>query len=155
MVRIAICCAVMAFSSTVGCRSAPPTPSVPPSSLTLTCESLDSLTLGSQIQVGAQPPNNSFQPPTMDIGVRSFTAGNGAVVSGGRAEIQNTGRAGGSQNEIAVNNVVIAISIGFGQTLTKVRFSFGEYGGNLDLSINNDFKNFGIFLKYTSPALEV
>ena len=57
----------------------------------------------------------------------------------------NVGRAGGTGNEVAVNNILMTISVGFGQTLEAVRFSFGEYGGNLNVSVNNQFVNFDNF----------
>ncbi len=114
----------------------PPTP--------VTCEFLDSLPLGSRIVVGP-PPSNSFQPPTMDIGAHPFTWPNGATTRSGFAQIQNRSRAGGSRNEMAVNNLLTSISIGFGKTLQYLRFSFGEYGGTLNLSMNDDFKVFRDF----------
>lgn len=125
-----------------GCAPSPP----PSASSFATCEALDSLPLGSRIVIGP-PPVNSFQPPTMDIAAHPFTWSNGTATSNGYAEIQNRGRSGGSRNEIAVNNLLVSISIGFGQTLKALRFSFGEYGGNLNLSINDQFVNFDNFLQ--------
>lgn len=110
-----------------------------------TCESLNTLVLGEQIVVGGAPPSNSFQPPTMDIGAHPFTWATGTTTSGGYANIENAGHAGGSGNEITVNNIVISIDVGFGQTLNALRFSFGEYGGNLNVSVNNSFTNFQNF----------
>jgi len=121
-----------------GCAPLLPAPS------SWTCESLNSLALGSRIVVGA-PPASSFQLTTMDIGATPFTWSSGIVTSSGFATIQNGGRAGGSGSEIAVNNLLISVSVGIGQTLEAVRVSFGEYGGNLNLSINNQFVNFGDF----------
>ena len=120
------------------------TPRNPPPPPGMTCESLNTLLLGGRITVTV-PPGNSFQPPTMDIGAHPFTYASGVLTSNGFAMIENGGRAGGVGNEIKVNNILISISIGFGKTLQKVRFSFGEYGGNLNVSINNKLVNFSNF----------
>jgi hypothetical protein len=119
-----------------------PTPA-PPSAAT-TCESLDSLTLGQQITVTA-PPGNSFQPPSMDIAAHPFTWSSGTTTSNGFARVEDGMLAGGSGREINVNNILLSISIGFGQTLQKAQLSFGEYGGNLNVSINDEFVNFNNF----------
>jgi hypothetical protein len=81
----------------------------------------------------------------MDLGMLPFTYASGAVTSGGQATVQSGSRAGGTGNEIAVNNILMTISVGFGQTLEAVRFSFGEYGGTLNVWVNNQFVNFGNF----------
>jgi hypothetical protein len=104
------------------------------------CESLDGLALGTQIGVGA-PPTSSFQPPTMDIGAHPFQWGTGTTTSSGYAKIEKGGLAGGSNNEMRVNNLVTSISVGGGHVLKAIRFSFGEYGGNLNVSVNNNFTN--------------
>jgi hypothetical protein len=130
----------------VGCAQPPAAPSF------ATCESLDSLALGSRIVIGP-PPINSFQPPTMDIAAHPFTWRNGTMTSNGYAEIQSAGRAGGSRNEMAVNNLLVSISVGFGQTLQAVRISFGEYGGNLNVSVNNAFRNFDDFAQINGTTI--
>src|SRR5262245_11003152 len=53
--------------------------------------------------------------------------------------------AGGAGNEINVNNIMLSVSRGFGATLQKIRLSFGEYGGNLNLSVANKFVNVSNF----------
>jgi hypothetical protein len=111
----------------------------------MTCESLDTLLLGQQITVTSPPPGNSFQPPTMDIAAHPFTWASGTPTSDGFAKIENGGHAGGFANEINVNNIMLSVSIGFGMTLQKVHLSFGEYGGNLNVSINNKLVNFSNF----------
>lgn len=131
----------------VGCAQPPP-----PGPSFATCESLDSLAVGSRIVIGA-PPINSFQPPTMDIAAHPFTWRNGTTTSNGYAEIQSAGRAGGSGNEMAVNNLLVSISVGFGQTLQAVRISFGEYGGNLNVSVNNDHRNFDNFAQNNGTTI--
>jgi hypothetical protein len=109
-----------------------------------TCETLDTLSVGAQIGVGA-PPTNSFQPPTMDIAAHPFQWANGTSTSTGHAKIENAGLAGGSGNDMRVNNLLTSISVGFGQTLKSVEFAFGEHGGNLNVSVNNQLKNFANF----------
>jgi hypothetical protein len=89
----------------------------------------------------------------MDIGANPFTWSNGTTTSNGYAEIQSAGRAGGSGNEMAINNLLVSISVGFGQTLQAVRISFGEYGGNLNVSINNDFRNFDNFSQINGASI--
>ena len=120
-------------------QPAPPTP-IPG----MTCESLDTLLISKQITV-TSPPGNSFQPPTMDIGAHPFAWASGTLTPNGFAKIENGGRAGGFANEINVNNIMLSVSIGFGKTLQKVHLSFGEYGGNLNVSINNKLVNFRNF----------
>lgn len=145
--RVVYAACLAAIALFTGCAH---TPAVPPTFAT--CESLDSLALASQIVVGS-PPTNSFQPPTMDISAHPFTWGSGTVTSGGHAMIQHGGLAGGSGGEIAVNNILTGISVGFGQALEALRFSFGEYGGNLNLSINNKFVNFDNFSQINGQTI--
>ena len=106
----------------------------------LTCESLDTLTPGTTIAVGA-PPTNSFQPPLMDIAAHPFTWFNGGVTTAGFSRTETGGLAGGSGVELQVNNVTLSISRGFGQSLSHVRVAFGEYGGNLNVHVGNAFVN--------------
>jgi hypothetical protein len=105
-----------------------------------TCESLNSLPSAKTITNGA-PPVNSFQPPLMDIAAHPFTWASGVTTSAGHATTGTAGRAAGSGMEIGVNNILLSISVGFGQSLKAVRIAFGEYGGNLNLSVNNTMKN--------------
>jgi hypothetical protein len=89
----------------------------------------------------------------MDIGAHAFQLASGATATGGYAKIDNAGHAGGSGNEMQVNNIVTSISIGIGQTLQAVRFSFGEYGGNLNVSVNNSLANFPNFSNINGTAI--
>jgi hypothetical protein len=89
----------------------------------------------------------------MDIAAHPFTWRNGTTTNNGYAEIQSGGLAGGSRNEMAVNNLLVSISVGFDQTLQAVRISFGEYGGNLNVSVNNDFRNFDDFAQINGTTI--
>jgi hypothetical protein len=121
-----------------------PTATSSPSAAFATCESLNTLPVGKTIKLGP-PPINSFQLPTMDIAAHPFVWSNGAATSAGDAETDTAGKAGGSGVELSVNNMTLSVSVGSGQSLTAVRFAFGEFGGNLNLSVNNAFQNFDNF----------
>jgi hypothetical protein len=89
----------------------------------------------------------------MDIAAHPFTSSSGSTTANGEATTENTGKAGGSGVEIHVNNLVLSISRGFGQVLHKVRFSFGEYGGNINVSVNNNLANVDNFAALNSTVL--
>ncbi|MEU1388094.1 MULTISPECIES: hypothetical protein [unclassified Nonomuraea] len=112
----------------------PPPASTPP--VATICEPLDTLAPGTVVRNGP-PPSNSFQPPTMDLAAHPFTFRNGTTTNNGEARAETGGRAGGSGGEIRLNNIVLSVSRGSGQTLHLIRFSFGEYGGSLDVRVNN------------------
>ncbi|MFQ5640977.1 MAG: hypothetical protein ACE5IR_23615 [bacterium] len=114
----------------------------------LRCETFDTLALGDRITVFTQggPPGNTFQPPNGDFVGRVFYDADGNPTSDGFAEIENATRAGGTGHDVEVNNINFSFSANFGQTLNKVKFSFGEYGGNLNLSINGQMVNFDNFV---------
>jgi hypothetical protein len=77
------------------------------------------------------------------IGVRPFQWGNGTWFAGGHAQVSNLGQAGHVGQEVIVNNV--NLSFGFPVLPNAVHLHFGEYGGNLNLEINGDFRNFADF----------
>ena len=53
------------------------------------------------------------------------------------------GLAGGTGQELAVNNV--NLNFDFGRPVRSISLLFGEYGGNLNIEINGDFRNFDNF----------
>jgi hypothetical protein len=89
----------------------------------------------------------------MDITARPFTLANGVLTSSGKATTENGGKAGGSNVEVAVNNITLSLNVGFGQTLLALRLVFGEYGGNLNLHINNQLLNFDNFASANNTTL--
>jgi len=97
----------------------------------------EDLPLGSLYVVG-----DTFNTSGVNVTVEPFTFSDGTMYAGGHTVVQNSGFAGGSGNELAVNNVLLSFDIGGS---TGLSLDFGEYGGNLNLLINGDFRNFNLF----------
>lgn len=97
----------------------------------------EDLTLGTSYNVG-----DTFNTSGVDVVVRPFTFSGGGTTSAGFTQVQDGGLAGGSGNELAVNNVLLEFQFG---SITGLSLGFGEYGGNLNLLINGDFRNFNTF----------
>jgi len=112
------------------------------------CETFDTLALGSQITVYALNPipGNTFQPPNGDFWGSGFVWANGVSTNAGFARISNKKLAGGTGNEVTVNNINLCFGANMGQVLKRITFKFGEYGGNLNLMLNRQFVNFKNFL---------
>ncbi len=72
-----------------------------------------------------------------------FTWGGGGVTAGGYTSVEHANHAGHLGQDMMVNNILVDID--FGATVSGVTLQFGEYGGNLNLEINGDFRNFGNF----------
>jgi hypothetical protein len=111
------------------------------------CETFDSLAIGSQITVYFLNAvySNTWQPPNGDFWGAKFVWSNGNSTDAGYARISNRGHAGGSGHEVTINNISLCFGTNFGQVLKRIRFKFGEYGGNLNLMINRQFVNFANF----------
>ena len=103
-----------------------------------TCVSFESLSLGATYNVG-----DSFSDGSSTVLLEEFEWGNGQTTSSGVATVENGGLAGGTGQEINVNNINLAFS--FGGTVSGLTMRFGEYGGNLNIEINGDFRNFEDF----------
>lgn len=97
----------------------------------------DDLTLGT-----TYTPGDVFTSDGTDITVRDFVFSDGSPFAGGFTEVENGGLAGGSGQEMEVNNVNLAF--GFAPA-TSLMMNFGEFGGNLNLTINGVFSNFSNF----------
>ena len=105
---------------------------------TYTCLDFEDLALGT-----TYTPGDIFMTAGLKVYVRQFMWDNGTLTPSGQAEVQNGGLAGGSGNELAVNNVNVAFE--FPSTIHEFTLLFGEYGGNLNIEINGDFLNFEDF----------
>jgi hypothetical protein len=99
------------------------------------CIDFESLTSGTSYVVG-----NTFNDSGANMSVQSFTWSNGTQTSAGNATVFSTGLAGAAGLDVNLNNV--NLSVDFQETLQGLSLYFGEYGGNLNITINGDFQNF-------------
>jgi len=98
----------------------------------------EDLTLGTTYHVW-----DTFTTSGTPITVKPFQWGNGTWYNGGHTTVGNAGRAGGSGNELNLNNV--NLEFGLSMPLTGLSLLFSEYGGNLNIEINGNFRNFNNF----------
>ncbi len=75
--------------------------------------------------------------------VYQFQWSNGTLTGSGYATVILAGLAGGSGKEINLNNVNLIVD--FGHAIKGLTLKFGEYGGNLNIMINGDRRNFQNF----------
>ena len=104
------------------------------------CVDFEDPLLGTTFNVG-----DKFTDSGATITVQSFQWSNSKWTTDGYAEIENNGNAGGSGQEIRVNNVNLGFD--FGSPCEGLSLLFGEYGGNLNIEINGDFRNFKDFIE--------
>lgn len=102
------------------------------------CVDFEDLASGTMITVP-----NSFTTAGYSIQTRDFVWGNGTATPSGFAEVSAGGSAGGSGNELQVNNINLVFK--FDTPMNSLKLLFGEYGGNLNIEINGDFVNFEDF----------
>jgi len=106
------------------------------------CEpSYEDLTLGDVFLTG-----DSFVTADYHYGVEHFTWFDGTNFYGGDVSVEDGGNACSADNELHYNNATTMIKRLDGDWMTNVSFKFGEYGGNLNLEINGDFRNFNNML---------
>ena len=98
------------------------------------CIDFESMLLDKIYYVG-----DSFTDAGVNIDVLSFQWGSGSWTSGGYAKVVDDGYAGFSGNEINTNNVNLGFT--FNSPLKELSLNFGEYGGNLNIQVNGEFKN--------------
>ncbi len=101
------------------------------------CVKFDPLPLGTVYHVG------DVFADCARITVLSFTWTSMGTTTAGYARVVASAKAGGSGHELAVNNVNLGFD--FGQPLKGLTLKFGEYGGNLNIEVNGDFRNFENF----------
>ncbi|MGB1250400.1 MAG: SdrD B-like domain-containing protein [Candidatus Promineifilaceae bacterium] len=70
-----------------------------------------------------------------------FQWADGTWTGAGTATVENGGAAGGSGNELNSNNISLVFAL-TGDFANGAEYRFGEYGGNINLSVNGDFVNF-------------
>ncbi len=102
------------------------------------CLEFEDPPLGAQYAVG-----DTFGDRGVPLTVRPFQWEDGTWTGGGRARIDGNGRAGGSGQDVQLDNV--NLSFGFPGCLAGLTLLFGEYGGNLNLMVNGELLNFRDF----------
>jgi len=98
----------------------------------------EDLTLGTIYNVG-----DSFTTSGVVITGEEFFWLPSGSTTGGFAEVENGGLAGGAGNELHTNN--INLNFDFGIILTGLALQYGEFGGNINLEINGNLANVGNF----------
>jgi len=88
-------------------------------------------------------PVSLFSTGGVDASIRNFQWSSGAWTSGGVGQVSNWGWAGGTGNEMILNNTNLGLDfVGSVGSAGYLVFQFGEYGGNMNLDINGHFVNF-------------
>ena len=85
------------------------------------------------------PVGSTFSTSSTSVKVEQFQWGNGTWTSTGFAKVDNRNRAAGSGNDVNTNNA--NLNFQFDYPLKKITLRFGEYGGNNNIKVNNDFRN--------------
>ncbi len=72
-----------------------------------------------------------------------FQWANSSWTSNGSCQVHNAGMAGGTGNDLELNNINLGAT--FGTAAPFLIVLIGEYGGNVNLEVNGDFRNVGSF----------
>lgn len=104
----------------------------------LECVDFEDLTLDDVFNFMEQ-----FKDSGICIVASAFQWNNDIWTYAGFAQVTVDGNAGGTGQEMWCNNVTLIFV--FCRQLTGLTLKFGEYGGNLNLMINDDFQNFENF----------
>lgn len=102
------------------------------------CVDFEDLPLESEYRVG-----DTFVASGVSVTGQTFFWSNGTATDNGFARVESGGLAGGSGQDIQVNNINLAFD--FGVPLPGLSLRFGEYGGNLNVEVNGDLRNFENF----------
>ena len=68
----------------------------------------------------------------------SFTAMDGTVIANGNAQIGTSGNSGGNGQDLGLFGITVGFD--FGRTLSGLALNFGEFGGNINVEVNGDFR---------------
>jgi len=98
------------------------------------CVDFEDLTPGTVYNVP-----NSFADSGVTVTAAPFQWSGGGWTSAGFTRVDTLNLAGGLGNDMNLNNITLQFD--FGRSVEDLRFLFGEYGGNVNLTINGDFKN--------------
>ena len=110
--------------------------------MTADCIDFEDLSLGNVYGNGDSfvADDTGFQA---EITLEEFTWSSGGTTNAGFAEVDGAGLAGGTGQDLQVNNTLLRFD--FANDVPALTLQYGEYGGNLNLEINGDFHNFEDF----------
>ena len=104
---------------------------------TALCSTFESLKADQTYSVGASFDDGSKMTPL------EFVWSNGTPTADGFARVATSGLAGGSGQDLNLNTINVGFD--FGTVVHSLTLRFGEYGGNINIRVNGDFRNFGDF----------
>jgi len=81
----------------------------------------------------------SFVDSGVTVSMGGFQWSNGTWTSAGFTSVETSGIAGSLGNEMQVNN--ITLDFDFGRDVEDMTIRFAQLGGNINLTINGDFRN--------------
>ena len=98
------------------------------------CVQFEDLLEGTRYEVPA-----SFSSSGVTITTSAFQWSNGTWTPAGFVEVDDQGESGGTGLDMIVNN--ITLNFAFGRQVESLRMFYGEYGGNVNLTINGELRN--------------
>jgi plastocyanin len=112
------------------------------------CFGFEDLPFGAEWQVG-----DGLYIAHFAFGVEKLIAADGSEINDGHVKVTNGLQAGGSGKELQVNNVNLAASFPVTLPIAGLKLRFGEYGGNLNVTVNGDFRNVANFSDLYGSAI--
>jgi len=98
------------------------------------------------------PAFSSFTDSGVTVTADLFQWSNGTWVTGNHARADNRQMAGGSGQDMNLNNVNLRFDFG-PKGAKDLTVAVGEYGGNINLLVNGDFRNFANFPDINNTAV--
>lgn len=114
------------------------TPTVPPTQPALACATFDDLEPGMEYPVG-----KTFLTPDFSVTVDLFAFEDGSSKRTGLASVTSEESEGGYGSQVQARGVNLIFNLS--SVPSQLSFLFGEYGGNLNMHVNGDFRNFENF----------
>ncbi len=98
-----------------------------------TCADFDELALGTEYHVG-----DMFSNDGLDFAVRNIVQPDGTVGPSNYTKVVNTNNAGGSGQELNINNTNLEVVLA--APVAGITLKAGEYGGYVNLMVNGDLR---------------
>jgi plastocyanin len=110
------------------------------------CVAFEDLPLDTRYDV-----NNSFASEGRNFSILKFTGEDGEVIDGGFVEVEDEAMAGGSGQDLEANNANLEVELP--TAVQGIVLRYGEYGGNLNLRVNGDFRNFDAMIEIDGEVI--